>query len=93
MRGLAILLNVIVPGVGSFVVGAAGQGIGQILIWAIGLLLTVTTLGIGGVIGIPMMLGAWIWGIVTASGAQAQTVNVTVNNGGSPSSKTQDDDL
>ena len=91
MRGFAILLNIFVPGIGSFVVGAAGQGVGQIVVWGVGLLLTVPTLGIGGIIGIPMMLGAWIWGIVTAAGAMPQTVNVTVNNGEPRAPATRDD--
>ena len=80
MRGLAIFLNVVIPGVGSFVVGAIGQGIGQILIWGFGLVLTIGTLGFGAIIGLPMMLGAWIWGIITASGANPQPIQVNITN-------------
>lgn len=79
MRSLAIILNVFIPGVGSFVAGYPGQGIGQILIWGLGFLLTVVTLGFGMVIGIPMMLGAWIWGIVTVVSVPAAPVTVNVN--------------
>jgi TM2 domain-containing membrane protein YozV len=36
MRVLAILLNFFIPGVGSFVIGRIGQGIGQILLYGLG---------------------------------------------------------
>jgi TM2 domain-containing membrane protein YozV len=78
MKALAIISNLIIPGGGSFLIGAPGQGVGQILIWGIGFLMTVMTLGIGGIIGIPMMIGAWIWGIVTAAGGPQQNVHVIV---------------
>lgn len=76
MKGLAIFLNIALPGVGSFVVGKAGQGIAQILLWGFGLLLTIGTLGIGGIVGIPLMIAVWIWGIITATGAGTQTFEV-----------------
>lgn len=77
MKGLAILANILIPGVGSFILGKVGQGLGQMIIWGIGLLLTLGTLGIGGIIGLPMMLGAWIWAIVTAAGGN-QPVQVNI---------------
>jgi hypothetical protein len=49
-------------------------------VYGLGLLLTVGTLGIGGIIGIPMMLGAWIWGLVTAIGSNPQPIQVTITN-------------
>ena len=89
MKALAIVCNILVPGVGSFVAGYPGQGLGQILIWGLGFLLTVVTLGFGMVIGIPMMLGAWIWGIVTVAGGPAPAVTVNVNTGGSGADTTK----
>lgn len=86
MNGLALVLNIFIPGVGSFVVGKAGQGIGQILLWGIGFFLTLT--GILSIFGLPMMLGAWIWGIITVvggKGQQAMTVNVVQQVGPSNS--------
>jgi TM2 domain-containing membrane protein YozV len=83
VKALAILLNILIPGVGSFVIGAVGQGIGQILIYGIGFLLTFGTLGFGGIIGLPMMLGAWVWGIVTAAGASPQPLQVNITNSNS----------
>ena len=79
MKTLAIIFNIFIPGVGSFFIGRAGQGIGQILIWGLGFMLTVFTLGFGGIIGIPMMMGAFVWGLVTAIGAQPATINVNLN--------------
>jgi TM2 domain-containing membrane protein YozV len=79
MNGLAIFLNLFIPGVGCFVVGKPGQGIAQIFIWGFGLMLTLT--GLLAVFGVPLMIGAWIWGLVTASTAGAskpQQVHVNV---------------
>ena len=80
MKGFAVIANILMPGVGSFIIGRVGAGLAQISIWGFGLLLTLGTLGIGGIIGIPMMVGAWIWAIVTASGGPQQNINVTVQN-------------
>ena len=79
MKTLGIIANIFIPGVGSFIVGAPGQGIAQILIWGIGFMLTVFTLGFGGVIGIPLMVGAWIWGLITAFGTEPSSITVNVH--------------
>ncbi|WP_108816331.1 hypothetical protein [Loktanella sp. Alg231-35] len=79
MKPLAIIANILIPGVGSFIIGKVGAGVAQIVIWGFGLMLTLGTLGIGGIIGLPLMLGAWIWAIVTAAGGN-QPVQVTVVN-------------
>ena len=77
MKAIALFANILLPGVGSFFVGKAGAGIAQLMIWGFGLMLTLGTLGVGGVIGIPMMIVAWIWAIVSAVGGEQQiTVNV-----------------
>lgn len=80
MKFWAVVFNIGMPGIGSFMVGKPGQAVGQILIWGLGLLLTIGTFGIGGIFGIPMMIGAWIWAIVTASGGPERPVNVQVIN-------------
>lgn len=79
MKGIAIIANILAPGVGSFIIGKVGQGLGQIIIWGLSLLITVGTLGFGIVIGAPMMIGAWIWAIITAAGGPDQTVNLHVS--------------
>ena len=74
---------------GSFVVGKAGLGIGQIILWGLGFLLTLT--GILAIIGIPLMIGAWIWGIITAEGSgnnQPQQINMIQQVGLSNTSNT-----
>ena len=81
MKAFAVLTNIFLPGVGSLFIGQVAQGIAQIVIYGLGAIFTFITLGIGGIIGIPMMLGAWIWGIVTAAGHR-ETVQVTVVNNG-----------
>ena len=78
MKALAVILNIFIPGVGLFVVGKAGQGIAQILIFGIGLMFNIITLGFGAIIGIPMMIGAWIWGLITALGASSAPIQVNI---------------
>jgi TM2 domain-containing membrane protein YozV len=65
MKGLAIFLNVCFPGVGSFVVNKPGQGVAQIILYVVGIILCFTF--IGAVVGIPLCIGVWIWGVVTAA--------------------------
>lgn len=81
MKTLAILFNVFIPGVGSMIIGKWGQGIGQIVIYGFGAMFTLLTFGFGAIIGIPMMLGAWIWGIITAAG-YSEPIQVNIVNQG-----------
>jgi TM2 domain-containing membrane protein YozV len=78
MKALAIICNVFWPGIGSFFVGKVGQGIAQIVLYVIGLFFILTA--IGAIIGIPLCIGVWIWGIVTAVNGEAQPISVTINN-------------
>ncbi len=65
MKALAIILNVFFPGVGTLVAKKIWQGITQILLGIVGIVLTVTM--IGAIIGLPLLLGVWIWAIVCAA--------------------------
>jgi TM2 domain-containing membrane protein YozV len=65
MKAVAIILNFFFPGVGSLVLGKVGQGITQLILYILGVVFTVTL--IGAIVGIPMMLAAWIWSLVTAA--------------------------
>ncbi|WP_439588029.1 hypothetical protein [Hydrogenophaga sp.] len=76
MKALSIILNVFFPGVGSLVIGKVGQGITQIILYFIGVLFCFTL--VGAIVGIPLMIGVWIWGLVTVTSAPALPVEVVV---------------
>lgn len=63
MAVAALLLNVLIwPGLGSLIAGVQ-KGWAQGFLCLGGAILTFTL--VGAIFGIPMMIGAWIWGIVT----------------------------
>ena len=56
----ALLLNILVlPGLGSLIAGRTREGVIQLVLYIIGIPLIFV------LIGIPIMIGAWIWGLVT----------------------------
>jgi hypothetical protein len=58
----SMLLNAMVcPGVGSLVGGKTGTGLAQLSLFLIGLPLAVIA------VGLPLVLGAWVWGIATGA--------------------------
>jgi len=62
---LALLVSFFIPGVGSMMNGEAGKGIGILIGYVVSWVLTFA------IIGIPMLLGFWIWGMIDAyTGAQ-----------------------
>ncbi len=65
--GLAIaglLINVLLlPGLGSIIAGRTKTGLWQLLLMVLGIVFTLTV--IGAIIGIPLIVVSWIWGIVT----------------------------
>lgn len=82
MKAVAIIVNFFIPGVGSFFVGKVGQGIVQLILYIVGMALTVTF--ILSIVGIPMAIGAWIWGLVTAATANPEPIQVTVIHKNAP---------
>lgn len=59
----ALLLNILIwPGLGTLVAGDK-KGWAQGFLTLGGLILTITIIGM--IIGIPMMVAAWIWGVVS----------------------------
>jgi TM2 domain-containing membrane protein YozV len=58
--GLSVLLSVFIPGLGSMVNGNADTGVAILLLNILGLLLSIV------LIGIPIAIGTWIWGLVDA---------------------------
>ena len=61
---ICLLLNLLLlPGLGSIIGGKTKPGIWQLVLLLLGFALTITV--IGAILGIPMILTAWIWGIVS----------------------------
>jgi TM2 domain-containing membrane protein YozV len=56
-----LLVNFVLPGVGSLMVGKPIEGIAQIALVVVGIGLLVTL----HFIGIPLIVAGWIWGVVT----------------------------
>ncbi|MBA4761906.1 hypothetical protein [Sphingomonas sp.] len=88
MKAVAIILNFFIPGVGSLVIGKTGAGIAQLIIYFVGLAFAITVIGV--IIGGPMMLGAWIWGLVTAATHVDEPVQVHVIHTNQPGGSTPD---
>jgi TM2 domain-containing membrane protein YozV len=65
MKALAIIMNVFIPGVGTLVVGKIGEGITQLLLWLLGVILVVTVLL--SFIGVPLCIAMLVWSIVSAA--------------------------
>jgi TM2 domain-containing membrane protein YozV len=65
MKALAIILNVFFPGVGTLVAKKIWQGITQIILSIVGIVLTLTM--VGAIVGLPILLAVWIWAIVSAA--------------------------
>jgi len=57
---VALILNILIlPGLGSIIGGKTKAGIWQLILAVIGIILS------GILIGIPILIAAWVWGIVT----------------------------
>jgi TM2 domain-containing membrane protein YozV len=66
---VSLLVSFFVPGVGSMINGDTGVGITILLLWLLALVLDVTVIGL--VVGVPLGLGMFIWGLIDAyQGAQ-----------------------
>lgn len=74
MKIVAIIVNFFIPGIGSLIIGKVGTGIAQLVIYGLGVLFTLTVIGV--IIGGPMMLAAWIWGLITAATYEEQPAQV-----------------
>jgi TM2 domain-containing membrane protein YozV len=65
MQIAGIVVNIFFPGIGTLIVGKIGQGIAQIILAIIALILNLTV--VLAIIGIPLAIGVWVWGIVSAA--------------------------
>jgi TM2 domain-containing membrane protein YozV len=68
MKAVAIIINLFFPGVGTMIIGKVGVGVAQIILGIAGAFLTFT--GILSIIGVPMVIIAVIWSLVTVANSQ-----------------------
>ena len=55
----ALVLNIVLPGVGSLVAGRTSQGVTQLVLWVVSFPLMFV------LIGFPMLLAIWVWSLVS----------------------------
>lgn len=55
---VGLLVNLVIPGVGTIIWGDNNKGIPQLVLFLVGLVLSVIF------IGIPLAFGAWLWALV-----------------------------
>ena len=55
----ALVLNILVPGVGSLVAGRTSIGVAQLVMWVVAFPLCIV------LVGFPLLLAAWIWSLVS----------------------------
>jgi TM2 domain-containing membrane protein YozV len=65
MNVLGIIVNIFLPGVGTLIVGKIPQGIVQIILMVVAIILNLTV--IFAILGIPIAVGTWIWALVSAA--------------------------
>ena len=66
---VSLIVSFLIPGVGSLINGDTGIGITILLLWLLAIALDVTVFGL--IVGVPLGLGMWIWGMIDAyQGAQ-----------------------
>jgi TM2 domain-containing membrane protein YozV len=66
---VSLIVSFFLPGVGSLINGDVGIGITILLLWLLALVLDVTVFGL--IVGVPLGVGMWIWGMIDAhQGAQ-----------------------
>ncbi len=78
MKTLGIIVNIFLPGIGTLFVKKWGHAIGQILLGIIGVILALT--GVGSIIGIPLIIGVWIWSIISVVNTDTKPMEVVVRH-------------
>ena len=62
---ISLIVSFFIPGVGSMINGDVGIGVGILVLWIVGIFTAFF------IVGIFLILGAWIWGMIDAyQGAQ-----------------------
>jgi hypothetical protein len=59
-----LVISFFLPGVGSIIADHVGIGILILGLWILAIVLDITILGL--IVGIPLGLGVWIWGMIDA---------------------------
>jgi TM2 domain-containing membrane protein YozV len=62
--GVSLLISFFIPGLGSMINGKVGIGITILLLYVLAVICDFTLIGL--IVGIPLGLGVWIWGLVHA---------------------------
>ena len=75
MKTVAILINILAPGIGTLLVKKWWQATVQLLLVIFAVILTFT--GIGAMLGFPIGLIAWVWAIISAATFQPQPVRLS----------------
>ena len=57
----ALIVNLIIPGLGSIIGGRVKEGVWQLILLIVGALLSYYY------VGIPLMLASWIWGLISGA--------------------------
>jgi TM2 domain-containing membrane protein YozV len=65
---IGIIVNIFFPGVGTLIVGKIGEGVTQIILTIVGVVLTITV--VFAIFGIPLCTAMWVWSLVSAATAR-----------------------
>ncbi|MEM2956281.1 MAG: hypothetical protein QW041_01770 [Candidatus Pacearchaeota archaeon] len=60
---IGLIVNLFLPGLGTIIFGKYDIGIIQLVLSLVGFFISITTIGV--IIGIPLIIGMWIWALVT----------------------------
>lgn len=84
MKALGIIVNIFFPGIGTMIVGKIGQGVAQLLLYFLGVLIVFFSFGLLFFIGVPLCIGVWIWALASAASAPVQPIQVVVTHNNAP---------
>ncbi len=76
MKIIAIILNIIFPGIGTILIKKVSKGVIQIILTVIAIILTAT--GVLSVIGIPLFFIVLIWSLVSIVSYQEKPQEVII---------------
>lgn len=65
LRIIGVAVNIVCPGIGTMIVGKIPQGITQFFLFVISLFCMFSV--VFSLIGFPIFVVAWVWGIVSAA--------------------------